>query len=124
MSQATLSAPQKLALTPALAELVNRNRDERLSPSALRALLRSVETLREKEDGQGRKQLLRSLTELFAWLPVGSVVVVNSSDGSWIVGPDESAVIDKFVALFGKDAPGRMFTVGRPAHVGGGLCSI
>jgi hypothetical protein len=122
MSQDTLQKPMVIALTPALANLA-RKRSPETDPAALSAVFRSIDTLRENGDEHGRKQLLRGLIELFVWLPVGTSVAINSKDGSWIVAPDPSQVIKEFVEMFGQDAPGRMFTVGRPTHVGGGLCS-
>jgi hypothetical protein len=119
MSQDVLIA-QHVLLSPALAELVRSRRGRTVSTTALRLLLRSAETSR----GSGGKKLLsRELAELFAWLPVGTSVVVNANDGRWIAGAEGCDVLDKFVELYGKVTPGHMFTVGRPTHAGGGLCS-
>ena len=58
----------------------------------------------------------------FDALPVGTVVMINVVNGSYVTAQDRLAAMDKFHQTFGNGTTlAYSFEVGRPVFIGGGI---
>ena len=58
----------------------------------------------------------------FAALPVGTVVMINVVNGSYVTASNRIEAMDKFDQTFGKHTTlAFSFEVGRPVFIGGGI---